>query len=174
MVKIPSLRVKKDPAPEKPPTWFKRKWEAGKDKVYNTVQDALDKAQQRAVESYIKNGRFLRLSRCRNPKQIRWDDPQISLEVKLCDIRNLKMIRNGNQRDQFLDTLTNEEREIYLNLTGNDGKKYTDLENGALMAELVKGIKKRWKERKKGQSDDLTPEEEQAVMDSLDSLIQDG
>lgn len=171
---MPSLRVKKDPAPEKPPTWFKRKWEAGKDKVYNTVQDALDKAQQRAVESYIKNGRFLRLSRCRNPKQIRWDDPQISLEVKLCDIRNLKMIRNGNQRDQFLDTLTNEEREIYLNLTGNDGKKYTDLENGALMAELVKGIKKRWKERKKGQSDDLTPEEEQAVMDSLDSLLQNG
>lgn len=172
---MPSLRNKKEPTPEKPPSWFRKKWESGKDKVYNTVQDALDKAQQRAVETYIKNGRFTRLSRCRSYNQINWADPQISLEVKLCDIRNLKLIRNGTQRDQFLDSLTDAERELYLNHRGADGKRYTDLEDGALMVELVKGIKKRWKDRKKGQDDDeLTPEQEQAVMDALDSLIQDG
>lgn len=162
------------PVEKKEPNWFVKKWQAGKDKVYNKVQDALDQAQQKAVEHYIKNRYFMELSGCNHPNFIKWDDPQISLTCKLCDIRNLKLIRKGKHRDEFLAILTDEERDLYLNHVGYDGVRYTDLEDGSVLSDMVKGIKEMWKEsRKKGKQDDMTPEEEQAVMDALDSFIQD-
>lgn len=160
------------PPEDKQPGWLKRKWTGAKDKVNEKVQDALDNAQARAVEKY--KPRFMELSHCNHPNFIKWDDPQISLEVKLCDIRNLKLIRGGKHLDQFLEILSPEEKELYLNFKGYDGHTYRELENGNLLIELVKGVKERWREsRKKSKGDDLTPEDEQAIDSAFDSLLQD-
>ena len=170
---------------EEKPGWVARilqgakdRIQRGQDKVNDKVQDALDHAQQRAVEKYIKNGRFMELSHCNHPNFIKWDDPQISLEVKLCDIRNLKLIRNGKHLDQFLEILTDEERDLYLNFKGYEGHNYRELENGNLLIEMVKGVKERWKENRRkakeqGKADDITPEEEKAIDEAFDSLLQD-
>ena len=154
---------------EKQPSWLAQKWHNMKSGVNDKVQDAMDKAQAEAMKKYIP--RWMELSGCNHPNLIHWDDPQITLEYKLCDLRNLKLIRKGKHTDQFLELLTPEERDIYLNLEGYDGKKYTDLEDGALLIELVKGTRERWKQaRGKGE---ITPEEEQAIDDALNGLIED-
>lgn len=154
---------------DKTPGWLATKWQNMKDNVNDKVDNALNQAQVKAIEKY--KPRFMELSGCNHPNLIHWDDPQISLECKLCDIRNLKLIRHGRDRDKFLAILSDEERDIYLNFVGYDGKKYTDLEDGNLMVELIKGIKQRWKEsRKKGE---LTAEEEKELDTALDDLLND-
>lgn len=157
---------------EDQPGWLKRQWTGAKDKVNEKVQDSLDKAQYRAIEKY--KPRFMELSHCNHPNFIKWDDPQISLEVKLCDIRNLKLIRGGKHLDQFLEILSPEEKELYLNFKGYDGHTYRELEDGNLLTELVKGVKERWRQsRKKSKDGDMTPEDEQAIDSAFDNLLQD-
>lgn len=158
------------PPEDKQPGWLKRKWTGAKDKVNEKVQDALDNAQARAVEKY--KPRFMELSHCNHPNFIKWDDPQISLEVKLCDIRNLKLIRGGKHLDQFLELLSPEEKELYLNFKGYNDHTYRELEDGNLLIEMVKGVKERWREsRKKSKGEDLSPEEEKAIDDAFDNLL---
>lgn len=41
--------------------------------------------------------------------------PQISLEWKLSDPRNLEMLRKEGKRETFINSLTDEERDIYFN-----------------------------------------------------------
>lgn len=52
-------------------------------------------------------------------------NPQISLEWKLCDPRNQQAIRKPESRKMFLDTLSEEERDIYF----NHPEGYQQLEN---------------------------------------------
>ena len=55
-------------------------------------------------------------------------NPQVSLEWKLCDPRVQKAIRDPDKRAIFLDTLSDEERDIYLNMKDEKGHTYTELE----------------------------------------------
>lgn len=154
---------------EKKPNWLAQKWQNMKSGVNDKVQDSLDKAQAEAMKKEIP--RWMELSGCNHPNLIHWDDPQISLEYKLLDIRNLKLVRKGKNRDQFLELLTPEERDLYLNFVGYGGKRYIDVEDGNLLIELIKGIRESWKQ-KRGKGD-ISPEEEQALNDALDGLIED-
>jgi len=138
-----------------------------KAKARDKIDDALDNATAQAHRKYYK--RWMELSYCHTPNLIKWDDPQISLEAKLCDPRNLRLIRKGRHREEFLAILTDEEKDLYLNFVGSDGVRYTDLEDPHILRETVKGVKEQWREAKRKKGEDLTAEEEQA----LNALLED-
>jgi len=50
---------------------------------------------------------------CNGWEQIAFDDPQISLEWKLCDPSNLVLVQNPKTRQAWIDKLTPEEREYF-------------------------------------------------------------
>ena len=83
-----------------------------------------------------------------------------------------------DEEEVIVYTLTDEERDLYLNFKGYEGHNYRELENGNLLIEMVKGVKERWKEnrqkaKEQGKADDITPEEEKAIDDAFDSLLQE-
>lgn len=51
---------------------------------------------------------------CETWEQIKFDDPEISLEWKLCDMANIVMLQSEKMRPKFIESLTDAERE-YLN-----------------------------------------------------------
>lgn len=44
-------------------------------------------------------------------EQIAFDDPQISLEFKLCDPANIVMLQSKKMRNKFIESLTDAERD---------------------------------------------------------------
>ena len=143
-------RAREDPEKGRLRAWWGRRKEAMAEKVDN----ALDQATARAHRSYYKQ--WCARSGCNNPDFINWNDPHISLEAKLCDVRNLKLIRKGARRDEFFSICTPEEIDVYLNGHDMMGGKYTDLENPEFLKSMIAGIFKWYKERKKN----LSPEDE--------------
>lgn len=148
----------------KPDGRIKAWWGRRVENYNNRVNDALDNATYEAHKKYYP--RWERYSGCNHHNLIHWDDPQISLEAKLCDPRNLRLIRKGKRRDEFFAILSEEEKHIYLTMCDEDGHRYTDLEDGGVLRGMISGIKQAWKDRRKGK---MTPEEEQM----LDSMLED-
>lgn len=136
-------------------------WGRRKESVNNYVMGALDNATAQAQKSYYKQ--WMARSGCNHPNFIKWDDPHISLEAKLCDIRNLKLIRRGRRRAEFFQICTPEEIDVYLN--GHDlmGGKYTDLEDPKILKSMVASIRKYFRER----GIDLTAEDEAILSESI-------
>lgn len=90
---------------------------------------------------YLK--RWAELSGVDDVKDIDYSIPQVHLEFLLADPRNLKLISGGTNRQQFLDMLTPEEQDIYLNAIDDEGARYTDLEAPEVMQEIGRAFKKR-------------------------------
>lgn len=143
--------------------WIHKK----KEQATDVFDRAMDNITAEAQKKYYK--RWREKSGCNSAVNINWSDPQISLEAKLCDPRNLKLIRNGKHRDEFFKLCSEEEIRIYLHERGPKGELYTDLENPKILKELVKGTKIRWRQKREEKGQKMTPEEEQA----LDSLLLD-
>lgn len=137
--------------------WFTRKKEQFADKR----EEALDKAWYQARTKY--HARWMEMSGCNHPNMINYDIPTIELEVALCDVRNLRLIRKGRHRDEFLATLSPEARKVYSEAVDGDGNRYTDLENPKVLRSMITGIKQAWRDRNGGRID---PETE-AVLDSM-------
>lgn len=137
-------------------------WGRRKERLEDRVDTALDNATARAHKSYYKQ--WMARSGVNHPNLIKWDDPHISLEAKLCDIRNLKLIRKGARRDEFFSICTPEEIDIYLNGCDMMGGKYTDLEDGKVLKSMIAGAKKYFRERKIK----LSPEEEAQLTEAMD------
>lgn len=151
-----------DPEQGRIRAWLGRQKAKARDKI----DDALDMTTAQAHKKYYK--RWMELSYTHTPNLIKWDDPQISLEAKLCDPRNLKLIRKGRHRGEFLAILTDEEKDLYLNFEGSDGSRYTDLEEPHILRDTIKGVREQWREAKRRKGEDLTPEEEQALNELLE------
>lgn len=151
-----------DPEQGRIRAWLGRR----KQDVRNKIDDALDMATAQAQKKYYP--RWMELSFCNTPNLIKWDDPQISLEAKLCDIRNLRLIRKGKRRDEFLAILTDEEKDLYLNFVGYDDKRYMDLEDPHILRDTIGGVKQAIRDAKRKRGEDLTPEEEQALNEFLE------
>lgn len=84
-------------------------------------------------------------------RDIDYDNPRVHVEYMLCDIRNQAMLADPQSRHIFLELLTDEERDMYLNSVDDDGNRYTDLETPDTMAKLERDLKKVTKIfRKKG------------------------
>lgn len=137
-----------------------------KERTAERVDDALDRAYQKAVTNPRYLAEWRRLSKVTRNEDIDYTIPQIELETKLCDIRNLKLIRKGAHRDEFLAILSPEAQELYLNGRDSAGSKYTDLESPSVLKSIIKSLRARWK---KDYHEDM-PEE---VEDSLKGIIED-
>lgn len=151
-----------DPEQGRIRAWLGRR----KQNVRDKVDDALDRATAENQRKHYK--RWMEGSHCHTPKLIKWDDPQISLECKLCDPRNLRLIKKGRHRAEFFEICTPEEIDIYLNRVGLNGEKYTDLENPKIFRDLIKGIREAYREAKRKRGEELTPEDEKAINDLLE------
>lgn len=158
------LQIKGEEAQPKESGRIRAWWGRRKEAYNEKVNDALDKATYEAHKKYYP--RWMQYSGCNHPNLIHWEDPQISLEAKLCDPRNLRLIRKGRHLDEFFEMCTEEEIRIYKTMCDADGHRYSDLEDGGLLRSIIAGIKQKWKE-KRGQ--DMTAEEEQA----LDQMLAD-
>lgn len=80
-----------------------------KEKVLMDVDDldkVFDKATMKAYEHYYK--RWRGLCGVQLNQRIDFKLPCIEVESKLCDPRNLKMIRNGTHTDDFLKLLSSD------------------------------------------------------------------
>lgn len=151
-----------DPEQGRIRAWLGRR----KQNIRDKVDDALDRATAENQRKHYK--RWMEGSYCNTPKLIKWDDPQISLECKLCDPRNLRLIKKGRHRAEFFEICTPEEIDIYLNRVGANGERYTDLENPKIFRDLIKGIKEAYREAKRKRGEELTPEDEKAINDLLE------
>ena len=136
-------------------------WGRRKARRDERIDTALDNATARAQRSYYKQ--WMARSGVNHPNFIKWDEPHISLECKLCDIRNLMLIRKGARRDEFFSICTPEEIDIYLNGRDLMGGKYTDLEDGKLLKSMIAAVKKYFREHKAN----LTPEEEAQIAEAM-------
>lgn len=85
---------------------------------------------------------------CTDPDKILYDDPQISLEWKICDPRNLRMIMSG-RGDEFAATLTDAERDLWYNYVDEDGERYSDLAKRSVARDTLAGLNPLKKRKKK-------------------------
>lgn len=120
---------------------LKQGYENFKEKQDDRIDRALDNATQECYKHYYK--RWMGICEVSTIDEIDYKNPYVELESKLCDVRNLKMIRNGAHRDDFLQLLSEDAQRIYLNECGEDGQRYTDLEHPRVLKSMVKRIKQR-------------------------------
>lgn len=120
---------------------LKTGYESFKEKQDDRLDRALDNATQECYKHYYK--RWVEICEVSTIDEIDYKNPYVELESKLCDVRNLKLIRNGVHRDDFLQLLSEDAQRIYLNECDEDGNKYTDLEHPRVLKSMVKRIKQR-------------------------------
>mgnify|MGYP006353620889 CR=1 FL=1 len=77
-------------------------------------------------------------------KDIDMNNPQISLEWKLCHPAILRDLKNETKRNEFLKTLTPEELDVYMNKVDEKGASYRDLEgkSGFTKKNIAKAVVK--------------------------------
>ena len=74
---------------------------------------------------------------CTDWREIDYSIPQISLEAKICDPRNLKMITSGDGDRFAAEQLTDAERVVWYEFVDEDGTRYTDLEKRNLARDAL-------------------------------------
>lgn len=88
-----------------------------------------DQKEKIAMQARMKFAdRWMEESGVTEIKDIDMSNPQISLEWKLCDPSVLRALKNEKTRQEFLETLTPEELDVYMNKTDENGASYRDLE----------------------------------------------
>ena len=120
---------------------LKAGYESVKDSYDAKIDNALDNATIEAYKKYYP--RWRKICEVSTNDDIDFKNPYVELESKLCDVRNLKMIRNGVHRDDFFKLLSDEAKRIYLEEVGEDGEHYTDLEHPRVLRSMIKRIKQR-------------------------------
>ena len=120
---------------------LKAGYESVKGSYDDNIDNALDNATIEAYKKYYP--RWRKICEVSTNDDIDFKNPYVELESKLCDARNLKMIRNGAKRDDFFKLLSDEAKRIYLEEVGEDGERYTDLENPRVLRSMIKRIKQR-------------------------------
>ena len=120
---------------------LKAGYESVKESYDDKIDNALDNATIEAYKKYYP--RWRKICEVSTNDDIDFKNPYVELESKLCDVRNLKMIRNGVHRDDFFKLLSDEAKRIYLEEVGEDGEHYTDLEHPRVLRSMIKRIKQR-------------------------------
>lgn len=102
------------------------------------IDNALNNATVEAYKKYYP--RWRKICGVDSNDLIDYSNPYVELESKLCDMRNLRLIKKGVHRDEFLELLSDEARDIYLNEVDEDGNKYTDLEHPRILRSMIKRV----------------------------------
>ena len=79
-----------------------------KDAPEATVDKLASTTRYKYAERWMERTREIGRE-CNGWEQIAFDDPQISLEWKLCDPANIVMVQNKKTRQKFLDSLSPDE-----------------------------------------------------------------
>lgn len=108
-----------------------------KPEEYNDKISGMLRYQQ--AERWIARTRDELGIECNGWDQIKFDDPQISLEWKICDLANIVMIQSDKMRPKFEATLTPEELEYF----HSDEEALTEFINTPFIKQLIKGRKNR-------------------------------
>lgn len=132
-----------------------------KDKINDKVDNALNQAYLKAISEPKFQAEWRRLSKVTRNEDIDYTIPRIELETKLCDLRNLRLIRKGRHRDEFLAILSPEAQEIYLHGRDSAGTPYMQLEHPSVLKSMVHKLKARWK---KDYHEDMPKEVEDSLM----------
>lgn len=104
-----------------------------------------DQREQMVMQARLKfANRWMEESGVAEIKDIDMTNPQISLEWKLCDPAVLKDLQRPGGRERLFETLTDEEKDVYLNKTDENGAHYWDLEGkkGMTKKNIAKSIVK--------------------------------
>ena len=111
----------------------KKKWLAPREKIrqwkaaFGDWSD--DQHEKMVMQARMKFAeRWMEESGVTEIKDIDMNNPQISLEWKLCDPAILRDLKNEETRQRFLATLTPEELDVYMNKVDENGTSYRDLE----------------------------------------------
>lgn len=96
-----------------------------KDKINGGIDLALSNATAKVYEGYYK--RWMGICEVDSIDKIDWKNPQVEIESKLCDIRNLMMIRNGEHTADFLQLLSTDEARILYYEKDEDGNSYASM-----------------------------------------------
>ena len=91
------------------------------------ANEFLDKSADAKRKKLMK--RWCKMCGVRRPADIDFTNPTVHLEYILCDTRYQLMVAQPETRQNFLDILTDAEREVYLNAVDDYGNRYTDLEH---------------------------------------------
>ena len=88
-----------------------------------------DQREKVAMQASMKFAdRWMEESGVTNISGIDFKNPQISLEWKLCNPGVLKDLQREGGRERLFEILTDEEKNVYLNMKDENGASYTDLE----------------------------------------------
>lgn len=88
-----------------------------------------DQKEKIAMQARMKFvNRWMEESGAERMEDIDYKNPQISLEWKLCDPAVLRDLQSEGGRERFFQILTDEEKDVYLNKTDENGCHYYDLE----------------------------------------------
>lgn len=112
-----------------------------KEKYDDRLDTALNNATGQAMQKYYP--RWCKICGVQKIEDIDYSNPYVELEAKLCDVRNIKLIRNGAKRDEFFKLLSDEAKKIYLEEVDDFGNRYTDLEHPRVLRSMVKRIKQK-------------------------------
>lgn len=77
-----------------------------RDNADEKIDNVMALATAKAMENYYP--RWCKISGVSNPKEIDWTIPCIEVESRLCDPRNLKLIRGGEHTPEFLEKLSSD------------------------------------------------------------------
>lgn len=100
----------------------------------------------KAYEKYY--ARWRAICEVETNDEIDYKNPQVEIESKLCDPRNLKMIRKGRRTDDFLRLLSTDEARALYYEKDDKGQSYADLEHPRVLRQVINGIRQRIKSRR--------------------------
>lgn len=119
---------------------------ATKEKYDNALDTAFNNTTACAYEQYYP--RWRAICEVDTNDEIDYTNPQVDIESKLCDPRNLKMIRKGRHTEDFLKLLSSDEARALYYEKDENGKSYADLEDSRVFRQIINGIKSKFSGRR--------------------------
>lgn len=120
--------------------------QATKEKTNELVDTAFNNTTAKAYEKYY--ARWRAICEVETNEEIDYKNPQVEIESKLCDPRNLKLIRKGRHTEEFLYLLSSDEARALYYEKDENGQSYADLENARVLSQVINGIRQKFPGRK--------------------------
>ncbi len=114
--------------------------------IKTTVEDKAEKLRQlqtsqvaqKYAPDWMAETEILTGEPCTSWEQIAWDNPEISLQLWLCDPVHVRHIKNKKTRAKALACLTEEQLAVYYER--RDGYSYSDLEKKGWKASIMSSV----------------------------------
>ena len=115
--------------------------QAVKDHMNDLLDQTFNNATLEAYKKYYP--RWCKICEVETIEEIDYTNPYVEIESKLCDVRNLKMIRKGRHTEDFLKLLSSDEARKLYYAKDENGDSYSDLEHPKIMSSFIAGIRRK-------------------------------